>query len=161
MNFRFRKSLTIIPGVLRWTVSKKSTSLNLNLGIFSKSWGTRGSTTTIDAPGTTGIFWRREKRRGAGGKQLGHEASRHQAQSAGIGLFALAMIAQALIYWGWSAASCSGPAHLHALVLVLGAQLIVYALVRMMGRAGPGANFLLVAALVAVTYLLAHAFVAC
>jgi hypothetical protein len=162
MNFRFRKSFTIIPGILRWTVSKKSTSLNLNLGLFSKSWGTRGTTTTIDAPGTTGIFWRREHRRGGRGaaKQLGHESVQRD-ERAGIGLFALALIVQGVAYWAWSAASCTGPAHSHALVFVLGLELIAYVLGRMLGRVGPGVNFLLVALLVAGGYVLAHSFIAC
>jgi hypothetical protein len=62
MSFRFRKSFKIIPGVLHWTISKKGVSLNLNLGIYSKSWGTGGRrTTTIDMPGTTGMFWRKQQ----------------------------------------------------------------------------------------------------
>ena len=63
MHFRFRKSFDIIPGLLRWTVSKRGASLNLHLGFYSKSWGTGGRrTTTIDMPGTTGMFWRKQER---------------------------------------------------------------------------------------------------
>ncbi len=61
MNFRFRKSFPIVPGILRFTISKKGWSVNLNLGIFSKSWGNIRQTTTLDMPGTTGIFWRKEQ----------------------------------------------------------------------------------------------------
>lgn len=63
MSFRFRKSFNIIPGLLRWTISKKGASLNLHLGIYSKSLGTGGRRTrTIDVPGTTGIFFRKQTR---------------------------------------------------------------------------------------------------
>jgi hypothetical protein len=63
LNFRFRKSFNIIPGILRWTISKRGASLNLNLGIYSKSWGTGGRrTTTVDLPGTSGIFWRKQEK---------------------------------------------------------------------------------------------------
>lgn len=61
MSFRFRKSFDIIPGMLRWTVSKRGFSLNLHLGIYSKSWGTGGRRTrTIDVPGTAGFFFRKQ-----------------------------------------------------------------------------------------------------
>jgi len=63
LHFRFRKSFTLIPGVLHWTVSKRGASLNLHLLIYSKSWGTGGRrTTTIDMPGTTGMFWRKQQK---------------------------------------------------------------------------------------------------
>lgn len=73
MRFRFRKSFTIIPKVLHWTVSKKGASLNLRLGPYSKSWGTRGNSSTLDMPGTSGIFWRKQtsrKKRKAGDEEL-------------------------------------------------------------------------------------------
>lgn len=63
MRFRFRKSVALWPGHLNATVSRRGVSLNGRLGIFSRSWGTRGRSTTIDMPGTSGIFWRREDRR--------------------------------------------------------------------------------------------------
>lgn len=63
MRFRFRKTFRIIPGILTWTASKRGLSLNLNLGIYSKSWGTGGRrTTTLDVPGTSGIFWRKQEK---------------------------------------------------------------------------------------------------
>ena len=63
MAFRFRKSFDIIPGLLRWTISKRGASLNLHLGIYSKSWGSGGRRTrTIDIPGTSGIFFRKQTR---------------------------------------------------------------------------------------------------
>lgn len=65
MRFRFRKSVNLLPGLLKLTVSRRGVSLNGRLGIFSRSWGTRGRSTTIDMPGTAGIFWRREDRRKA------------------------------------------------------------------------------------------------
>lgn len=73
LRTRFRKSFTIIPGILKWTISKKGTSLNFNLGPFSKTWGTRGNTTTIDAPGAFGLSWRKEERKGQNGEK-GHQA---------------------------------------------------------------------------------------
>jgi hypothetical protein len=61
MNFRFRKTFPILGKFLHWTVSKKGISLNLHLGPLSRSWGTRGKTTTIDAPGHFGLFWRKQE----------------------------------------------------------------------------------------------------
>lgn len=65
MRFRFRKSFNIFGKFLGWTVSKKGVSLNMKLGPLSKSWGTRGRTTTIDAPGEYGMFWRKQESRKA------------------------------------------------------------------------------------------------
>lgn len=166
MNFRFRKSFTIIPGILKWTVSKKSTSLNLNLGIFSRSWGTRGKTTTLDMPGTSGIFWRKEERRkkgnkgqAGGSKTMPDVSDNTLTKPAGISLYAIAFAAQALIYWVWGKMSSDDNGFQHSLMLVLGLQLMVYVLVRVTNRVGTGANVLLVGALLAVTWFAARAFV--
>jgi hypothetical protein len=75
MNFRFRKSFSLLPG-LRGTISKKGVSLNFRAGLFSKSWGTRGTSTTIDMPGTAGFFWREERRRRKMTDEERQEASR-------------------------------------------------------------------------------------
>lgn len=62
-RFRFRKSVPLLGRFLTGTISRRSVSLNLRLGIFSRSWGTRGRTTTLDVPGTSGLFFRKEERR--------------------------------------------------------------------------------------------------
>ncbi|WP_217924422.1 hypothetical protein [Miltoncostaea oceani] len=62
-RFRFRKTFPLLGRLLTGTVSRRGVSLNLRLGLFSRSWGTRGTTTTIDVPATSGIFFRKEERR--------------------------------------------------------------------------------------------------
>lgn len=59
MNWKF----TLIPGLLSWTLNKKSVSLNGRLGPLSRSWGTRGTTTTLDMPGKLFSFRKEERRR--------------------------------------------------------------------------------------------------
>jgi hypothetical protein len=168
MNFRFRKSLTIIPGILKWTVSKKSTSLNLNLGIFSRSWGTRGTTTTLDMPGTSGIFWRSEKRRRKDPEQAKARAQREklglpspaQTQPASLAPFIILMIAQGLIWWAWGTLSCDHAVG-RSVVMLIGVQAMVYTLVRVMNRIGSMANILLLALLALGSYFAATSWIVC
>jgi hypothetical protein len=157
MKFRFRKSLTIIPGVLKWTVSKKSTSLNLNLGLFSRSWGTRGTTTTLDLPGTSGLFFRSEKRRSRGAQGVEHAAPR---QPAGLALFFAFMLVQGLVYWAWASASCSGSIG-RSLVFLLGIQAMAYTVIRVLNRVGTAGNVLLLLVMGIVGYFAAHAWIIC
>jgi len=63
MHLRFRHSFPLVGHFLHFTVSKKGVSLNAHAGFFSKSWGTRGNTTTVDAPGHLGLFWRKQSKR--------------------------------------------------------------------------------------------------
>lgn len=63
MNFRFRKTFPILGKFLGFTISKKGFSINFRAGVFSKSIGTLRNVTTIDLPGTSGIFFRKERRR--------------------------------------------------------------------------------------------------
>lgn len=60
MHLRFRKSFPIVGHLLHLTVSRHGVSLNLHAGLFSRSWGTRYATTTIDAPGHFGLYWRKQ-----------------------------------------------------------------------------------------------------
>lgn len=162
MKFRFRKSFSIIPGILRWTVSKRGTSLNLNLGIFSKSWGTRQNTTTLDMPGTSGIFWRKEQRKSQAKKSVGvdhDDDSPRLVQPASLKLFVVALIVQALVYLSVHAAGGCDTKISRILITVLGLQLVVYTAVRVAKRVGSGLNFLLVAALIAAGWLVARSFV--
>lgn len=62
-RLRFRKSFTVIPKVLKFTVNKKSWSLNFTLGPYSRSWGNRRSTSGVDLPGEYGLSMRKEHRR--------------------------------------------------------------------------------------------------
>jgi hypothetical protein len=62
LRLRFRKSFTLVPGVLKWTLTRRGASLNLHLLFYSKSWGRGGRrTTTIDAPGRFGLSWRKQR----------------------------------------------------------------------------------------------------
>src|ERR1035438_9319626 len=63
MHMRFRKQFPILGHFLKWTISKRGISINAHAGIFSRSWGTRGNTETIDAPGHFGLYWRKQSRR--------------------------------------------------------------------------------------------------
>jgi hypothetical protein len=66
-RLRFRHSFTLIPHFLKFTLNKKSWSLNMTIGPYSRSWGSARSTTTIDAPGALGFSWREEHSHGDGG----------------------------------------------------------------------------------------------
>lgn len=63
MNLRFRKQFPLLGKFLHWTISKRGVSLNMHMGPFSRSWGTMGNTTTLDAPGHLGFSWRKQTRR--------------------------------------------------------------------------------------------------
>jgi len=54
-RLRFRKSLTLIPGLLKLTLNKRSWSLNLTIGPYSRSWGSLRTTSGIDLPGQQGL----------------------------------------------------------------------------------------------------------
>lgn len=62
MHLRFRKSFPIIPKVLYFTLSKKSVSMQLRLGPFSKSWGSKEDSFAIDAPGELGLGMKKRSR---------------------------------------------------------------------------------------------------
>lgn len=74
MRFRFRKSFPLLGHFLKWTVSKRGVSVNAHAGPVSKSWGTRGTSTTVDAPGKMGFFWRKQSSR-SHHEEHGHSAS--------------------------------------------------------------------------------------
>lgn len=75
-HFRFRKSLRLSKH-FRLTFTKRGVSLNLRLGHFSRSWGTQGNRTTLDAPGRMGLSWQKEEKRSkdkqSGGPMSGQE----------------------------------------------------------------------------------------
>ena len=127
MRFRFRKSVPVIPGLLNATVSRRGVSVNGRLGIFSRSWGTRGRSTTIDMPGTSGLFWRREdRRRKQRGKDafetafLERQASERRSLRAGNVLFVLmaAVLAGRLYLHPFSDCATTGHPGLMLLALI-------------------------------------------
>lgn len=62
-RLRFRKSIPIIPKILYVTLNKKSYSINLRLGPYSRSWGNKRSHSTLDMPGELGFSYRKSKER--------------------------------------------------------------------------------------------------
>lgn len=62
-RWRFRKSFTIIPKLLKFTINKKSWSLNFKLGPYSRSWGSARSTSGIDLPGEYGFYMHKDHRK--------------------------------------------------------------------------------------------------
>jgi Protein of unknown function (DUF4236) len=101
-RLRFRHSFTIIPKFLKFTLNKKSWSLNLTIGPYSRSWGSARSTTTIDAPGALGFSWRDEHSHGDGG-----------FESLWILLVVLLLVASLLVQTGllfWQTTLAIGPA---------------------------------------------------
>ena len=140
MNFRFRKSIPIIGKLLRFTVSKKGVSLNLRLGWLSKSWGTRGTSTTLDMPGTSGMFFRKERRRSA--KKLDPAAAallrRQRSAQAGQILGAIIIAVVALVELGrlhiHIGESCTLGGHPHiTLGVLVAAQITVLRALRQKG----------------------------
>jgi hypothetical protein len=63
MHLRFRHRFPLAGHFLHWTLSRHGVSLNMHVGLFSRSWGTQGNTTTVDAPGHLGFFWRKQTRK--------------------------------------------------------------------------------------------------
>lgn len=95
----FRKSFTIIPGLLKWTISKRGVSLNAHAGPLSKSWGTYESETSIDGPGHFGLGWRKTDRR-----KTSHQAKHHPFS----GFFTISLV-------GLEAVVLAGRTYLHPL----------------------------------------------
>lgn len=136
MRLRWRKSFTIIPNpggrrpILRWTVTKRGASLNLSFGPLSRSWGTRGNRTTIDAPGEMGLSWQKQ--------HSGHEASGQNARlgdavSAGLMLAVLTVQAAAFGIRMLTATGeeCSTPAHaLKTAAVILAVEAAAFLAVR-------------------------------
>lgn len=154
MRFRFRKSLTLWPGHLKATVSRRGVSLNGRVGIFSRSWGTRGRSTTIDMPGTSGIFWRREDRRrklrGADAMEtafLRREQAQRRWARAGTVVCALACVVLAgRAYLVPLARGCDNQGTGIRLLILLGLVIGAYAGLRALWPALRGPGSLLAAA---------------
>jgi hypothetical protein len=143
MHFRFRKSFDIFGRILRWTVSKRGVSLNFHLGPFSKSWGTRQNTTTMDIPGTSGMFLRKEKRKHHSSDPDVRDYEHHQAHrkhiTVAIGFFfAVELVAELIrlnVHLGGESCTLSGHANLILLVshaLVLGTFLALRSQIRLL-----------------------------
>jgi hypothetical protein len=99
MHWRFRKSFPIIGHFLHVTVSKKGVSLNLHAGLLSRSWGTRGNTTSVDAPGHFGLYFRKQTRRPQGREHRDEALSvRHEHRWLHLSL-ALALLCALVEAW--------------------------------------------------------------
>lgn len=107
MRFRFRKRIPLLGRFLSATVSKKGVSLNLRAGPLSKSWGTRGKTTTLDMPGTSGMFWRKEEGRrrtppGADDQALAEGADQYRPWAGGQTLLLLVLLGAGTLGVAWT-----------------------------------------------------------
>lgn len=122
LNLRFRKSIVLIPGILKFTLSKKGYSLNLNLGFFSKTWGSMRNTTTIDAPGHLGLSWRKEERRKKAAPGEPSDGFAHAFQV--FLMFGGALVGLARLHAATLGKTCAFTGHPHFLLAaMLGAQL--------------------------------------
>lgn len=55
MPITFRKSFTVIPGILKYNVNARSRSWTLRIGPFSRTWSSTGRrTTAVNLPGPVG-----------------------------------------------------------------------------------------------------------
>ena len=95
---RFRKSFPLAGHFLHWTISKNGISLNAHLGPVSRSWGTRGNTSTIDAPGHIGLFWRKQTRRTHTQHDIPHDRGSGWFHLA-LGFAALETVVEAFHIW--------------------------------------------------------------
>jgi hypothetical protein len=94
---------------------------------MSKSWGTRGTSTTVDMPGTSGMFWRREQRRHkldpAQAEQQRRRFFMQMAQLTGLAVIvvqALVELARLHVHFGDQVCRLDGHPHIVLGVLVLG-----------------------------------------
>lgn len=146
MPFRFHKSFPLLGRFIQGTVSKKGVSLNMRMGPLSKSWGTgRRRSTTLDMPGTSGIFWRSQRRASS------EEAAQDSRQ---FWLFASLMI------WFFSALVLTGRMLLAdsystaGLVIILLGQLIALTLARSLLNTRRISSLLIMIGLIVIGWLL-------
>lgn len=116
-HLHFRKSFPIIPGILKFTVSKRGVSLNLHLGFYSRSWGTVENRTTVDLPGHMGLGLQKVDRHGKHhhGEPEQHEGSRDLSLAL-IFLTGIVLLARVYLH---PLSHCTRTGHPLALVLVI------------------------------------------
>lgn len=132
-HVRYRRSWTIIPHFLKWTLTGHGVSLNFSAGPFHKSIGTRGTTTDVDLPGK-GLYWRDQHYHSH--LKNGHPAAR-AVHGGGFGLFLAAwvvvlqlLIGLAAIYLHLLFSRCQIPNHpLRVLIIIALLELLAMVIV--------------------------------